>query len=192
MSILILGLVLFLGAHSVGMFAPAWRNRTVARLGDIPWQGLYSVVSLAGFLLIVWGYGLARQDPVGIYSPPVWLRHLTLLLMVPVFPLLLAAYLPGRIQSAAKHPMLAAVKLWAFAHLLANGNLADVILFGSFLAWAVADRISLKRRTPPPVRGAPPGKANDIIAVVGGLALYGAFVMVLHARLFGVSPLGAH
>lgn len=190
MGLLILGLVIFLGAHSVGMAAPAWRERTVARLGEVPWKGLYSVVSLVGFVLIVWGYGLARQEPVALWAPPTWLRHVTLLVMLPAFPLLLAAYLPGRIKTATKHPMLAAVKLWAFAHLLANGNLADVILFGSFLAWAVADRISLKGRTPPPVHGAPPGNANDAIAVIGGLILYGAFIGMLHAWLFGVSPLG--
>jgi len=189
MTLLILGLVIFIGVHSVGILAPAWRDRTAARLGTVPWQGLYSLASLAGFLLIVWGYGLARQDPVALYAPPVWTRHLALLLMVPVFPLLLAAYLPGRIQATVKHPMLAAVKLWALAHLLANGNLADVILFGAFLAWAVADRISLKRRTPPPVPGAPAGKANDWIALVAGLGLYGAFLGGLHTWLIGVSPL---
>jgi len=192
MGLLILGLVIFLGAHSVGMAAPAWRERMIERLGEIPWKGVYSVVSLVGLVLIVWGYGMARVEPVGIWAPPTWLRHVALLLMLPVFPLLLAAYLPGRIQTAAKHPMLAAVKLWAFAHLLANGNLADLMLFGSFLAWAVADRISLKTRTPPSVPGAPPGRANDLIALVGGLALYGAFIGGLHAWLIGVSPLGAH
>ena len=190
MSVLILGLVVFLGVHSTGIFAPAWRDRMAARLGEIPWKGLYSAVSLVGFMLIVWGYGLARLEPVGLWSPPTWLRHVALLIMLPAFPLLLAAYLPGRIQTAARHPMLAAVKLWAFAHLLANGNVADVLLFGSFLAWAVADRISLKRRSAPPAPGAPPGAANDLIALVGGLVLYGAFIGALHSWLFGVSPLG--
>lgn len=190
MGLLILGLVLFLGVHSVAMGAPAWRERTIARLGEIPWKGVYALLSLVGLVLIVWGYGLARLEPVGLWSPPTWLRHVALLIMLPAFPLLLAAYLPGRIQTAARHPMLASVKLWAFAHLLANGNLADVLLFGSFLAWAVADRISLKRRTSPPVPGAPPGPANDLIALVGGLLLYGAFIGGLHTWLFGVSPLG--
>lgn len=191
MTLLILGLVIFIGVHSVGILAPAWRDRTAARLGTVPWQGLYSLASLAGFLLIVWGYGLARQDPVALYAPPVWTRHLALLLMVPVFPLLLAAYLPGRIQATVKHPMLAAVKLWALAHLLANGNLADLVLFGTFLAWAVADRISLKGRNPVPVPGAPPGKANDWIALGAGLALYAAFLGGVHTWLIGVSPLAA-
>jgi uncharacterized membrane protein len=113
-----------------------------------------------------------------------------LLLLVFVFPLLLATYLPGRIQATTRHPMLAATKLWAVAHLLANGTLADVVLFGSFLAWAVADRISMKHRVQRPVPGAPPSGLNDVIAVVGGLALYGAFVLWLHAWLIGVSPLG--
>jgi uncharacterized membrane protein len=190
MVMLIAGLILFLGAHSVSIVAPEWRNRMVARMGEQKWQAVYGLVAIAGFVLIVWGYGLARQEPVVLYVPPIWLRHLLLLLMVPVFPLLLAAYLPGRIQSATKHPMLAAVKLWAFAHLLANGTLADLVLFGSFLAWAVVDRISMKWRMPLPVQGAPPSKANDIIAVAAGLALYAAFLFGLHRWLIGVSPLG--
>lgn len=190
MITLIAGLVLFLGVHAVSIVAPDWRNRTAARIGELKWQGAYALVAIAGFALIIWGYGLARQDSIVVYIPPTWLRHLVLLLMVPVFPLLLAAYLPGRIQSATKHPMLAAVKLWAFAHLLANGTLADLVLFGSFLAWAVADRISMKRRQSRPVPGAPPSKANDLIAVAAGLALYAAFVMGLHRWLIGVSPLG--
>jgi len=186
---LIAGLVLFLGVHSISIAAAEWRDRTAARMGEQTWQGIYGLVAIAGFALIVWGYGLARQEPIVIYVPPVWLRHLVLLLMVPVFPLFLAAYLPGRIQTATKHPMLAAVKLWAFAHLLANGSLADIVLFGSFLAWAIADRISMKRREPRPVPGAPPSKMNDLIAIVAGLALYGVFVVWLHRWLIGVPPI---
>jgi uncharacterized membrane protein len=190
MSVLILGLVVFLGIHSVGIFAPAWRDRMAAQMGEIPWKAIYAVVSLVGLLLIIWGYGATRDAPVPLWAPPVWLRHVNLLLMVPVFALLLAAYLPGRIRTTVKHPMLAAVKLWAFGHLLANGNLADVVLFGSFLVWAVADRISFKRRVPPAVPLAPEGKLNDLIAIVGGLLIYGAFMGGLHLWLFGVSPLG--
>jgi uncharacterized membrane protein len=190
MTLLILGLVLFIGVHSVGILAPTWRDRVVAQFGEIPWKGLYALASLVGFVLIVWGYGLARQDPVVLYAPPVWTRHLALLFMVPVFPLLLAAYLPGRIQAKVGHPMLAAVKLWALAHLLANGNLGDVVLFGIFLAWAVADRISLKRRAAPWVPGVPSGQANDWIALGMGLVLYVAFLGGIHAWLMGVSPLG--
>lgn len=187
---LIAGMVLFLGVHSVSIVNAAWRDRIAARIGEAPWQGIFSLAALAGFALIAWGYGLARQQPVILYVPPVWTRHLSLLLLLPVFPLLLAAYLPGRIQSAARHPMLAAVKLWAFAHLLANGTLADVLMFGAFLAWAVADRLSLKRRGQRPIPSLPPSRMNDAIAVVAGLALYLVFVLWLHRRLIGVSPLG--
>ena len=190
MSVLILGLVLFFATHSVSIINVSWRDRMVAKMGLSAWQGLYSVVALSGLVLIVWGYGLARMDPVVIYQPPIWLRHVALLLLVFVFPLLVATYFPGRIQRAAKHPMLAATKIWAFAHLLANGMLADVLLFGAFLAWAVVDRISVKRRQPSPVPGAPPSKLNDVIAIVVGLALYAGFVLWLHAWLFGVAPLG--
>src|SRR5258708_32523412 len=172
MLLLIVGLVLFLGGLSVANGYPPQGARAIERLGEGAWKGLYALVSLAGFVLICYGFGLARQAPVILYSPPAWLRYVALILMLPVFPLTLAAYLPGRIKTAAKHPMLAAVKFWAFAHLLANGMLADVFLFGGFLAWAVGDRISLKRRsTPQALRGAPPGASNDAIAVVLGLAI---------------------
>lgn len=188
MTLLILGLALFLGVHSVSIVAPGWRDAMQARLGEGPWKGLYSLISIAGFALVVIGYGLARQSPVVVYTPPTWLRHVALLLLVPAFPLLLAAYLPGRIKTAAKHPMLLSVKLWAAAHLLANGNAADVLLFGGFLAWAVADRISLKHRAQRPLPGARASPLNDVIAVVGGLALYALFVFGGHAWLIGVAP----
>jgi uncharacterized membrane protein len=188
---LILGLILFLGTHSVSIVRPDWRSRVVARVGEVPWRLGYSVVSVLGLVLIVLGYGAARvSDPVLLYQPPVWMRHVSLLVMLPVFTLVLAAYLPGRIQRALKHPMLLGVKLWAIAHLLANGTLADVVLFGGFLAWAVADLVSLKRRETPTVPRAPEGKWNDLIAVVGGLAVYVAFILFLHRWLMGVSPIG--
>jgi uncharacterized membrane protein len=190
MGLLIAGLVIFLGIHSVAIVAPAWREAQITQRGDKTWKGLYSIISVVGFALLIYGYGLARQAPVLLYTPPTALRHIALLLMVPVFPLLLAAYLPGRIKTAAKHPMLLATKIWATAHLLANGSLADVLLFGSFLVWAVADRIAAKRRpVPRVVPGAPPSAFNDAIALVGGLALYGAFLMGVHLWLIGVSPL---
>lgn len=192
MGLLILGLVILLGVHSAGLAMPDWRERMIARLGEAPWNWVYSAVSLVGLILVIHGYGLARVHPVGLWAPPPWSRHLALLLMLPAFPLLLASVLPGRIQNAAKRPVMTAVTLWALAHLLANGNLADLILFGSFLVWALADRITLGGRTPPRVRGAPPAKTNDLIALIGGLLLYGALVGGLHAWLFGVSPLGIH
>jgi uncharacterized membrane protein len=190
MAWLILGLVLFLGMHSVSIFAPGWRDAQVAQRGEMPWKGLYTVVSIAGFALLIVGYGAARQSPVQLYEPPVWTRHLALVLMLPVFPLFLATYLPGRIKATVKHPTLVAVKLWAVAHLLANGTLHDVLLFGGFLAWAVADRISMKHRPQRPLPGAPPRPANDLLAVVLGLVLYGVFVTWAHRWMMGVSPLG--
>ncbi|WP_280154449.1 NnrU family protein [Piscinibacter sp. XHJ-5] len=189
MTLLVLGLVLFLGVHSVSIAAPAWRDAQVALRGEKAWKGLYSLVSIAGFVLLVIGYGAARQSPIVLYTPPTWTRHLALLLMLPVFPLLIAAYMPGRIKAAVKHPFLVAVKLWATAHLLANGTLADVLLFGGFLAWAVADRISMKRRAQRPLPGAPERPMNDLIAVVVGLVIYGVFVTWLHRWLIGVQPL---
>jgi uncharacterized membrane protein len=190
MGILIVGLVIFLGVHSISIVAPGFRARALARLGEGGWKGLYALLSAAGLALLLYGFHLARQAPVVLYVPPAWMHHVTFLLMLPVFPLILAAYLPGRIKTAMKHPMLAAVKFWALAHLLSNGTLADVLLFGSFLAWAVCDRISLKRRAPQALRTAPAGRFNDLLAVVFGLALYGLFIGWAHARLFGVSPLG--
>jgi uncharacterized membrane protein len=190
MSVLIAGLVIFLGVHSIAIFAPEMRERARTRLGEGPWKGMYALVSVVGFALIVYGFGLARQSPVLLYIPPHWLRHVTFLFMLPVFPLILAAYLPGRIKAATKHPMLAAVKFWAFGHLLANGLLADALLFGGFLAWAVMDRISLKRRPTQAIHTAPPGRFNDLIAIVLGLALYAFFIGWAHLHLFGVSPLG--
>ncbi|WP_462321164.1 NnrU family protein [Halochromatium sp.] len=189
---LIVGLILFLGVHSVSIIDADWRNRMAARLGQVPWKLIYGLIALLGLYLIVIGYGQARLsvDPIVIYQPPIWMRHITLLLMLPVFVLLLAAYLPGRIQQATKHPMLLATKIWALAHLLANGTLADLLLFGSFLAWAVADRISLKRRAAVPAPSAPAGRLNDWIALIGGLGLYLLFLFWAHKALFGVSPIG--
>ena len=190
MFILVAGIILFFGTHSISIVNSAWRDRVVARIGVGPWRGIYALLALAGLLLMVWGYGLARQDPIVLYLPPSWLRQIAMILMVFVFPLLFAAYLPGRIQAVTKHPMLVATKLWAFAHLLANGTLADVALFGSFLAWAALDRISMNHREQRPVPGAPPSKWNDAIAVLAGLALHVAFVRWLHAWLVGVSLVG--
>lgn len=184
---LIIGLVLFFGSHSVSIVAPAWRDRMHARLGENAWKALYSVVSIAGFLVLIWGYGLARSDPTVLYVPPHWLYYVSALLMLPVFPLLIAAFLPSRLATFARHPLLAATKFWALAHVLVNGSLADVLLFGSFLAWAAADRISLKRRPQRAIPTLPASKANDAIAILGGLALYVLFATWLHVKLTGVA-----
>jgi uncharacterized membrane protein len=183
---LIAGLVLFLGVHSISIVNYRWRDATVARLGAGPWRALYSLVSVAGLALIVYGYGLARQMPVILYVPPVWMRDTMVMLMVFVFPIFFAAHLPGLIKTILKHPMLVAVKLWAVLHLLVNGSLADVLLFGSVLAWAVADRISLKRRPVRPIHTAPPGKWNDAIALVLGFVVYVVLVAGGHAWLTGM------
>ena len=192
MIVLLLGLVVFLGVHSVSIAAPGWRSAQIARRGERAWKGVYSIAAGIGLALLIVGYGMARREPVVLYTPPTALRHLALLVMLPVFPLLFAAYMPGRISRVVKHPMLLATKLWATAHLLANGTLADVLLFGGFLAWAVADRISVKRRAAaeaPVVPGAPPGPMNDLIAIVGGLAVYAVTLLWAHRWAFGVSPL---
>ena len=188
--ILLLGLFLFISAHSLGFLARKTRAKVSGVVGEARWRGLVALASLIGLILICLGYWLARGEPVPFYTPAPWTRHLSLLIMVPVFPLLFATYLPGRIQDAVGHPTLVAVALWAFAHLLVNGNLADLLLFWSFLIWSVADLISLKYRPAPPVQGAPPGRFNDLIAIVAGLALYGVFLFWAHAWLIGVSPLG--
>lgn len=189
MTWLVVGLIVFLGIHSVSIVAPNRRDAMVSKIGEGPWKGLYSAISIASFVLLIWGYGLARADVPVLYTPPSWTRWLTAILMLPVFPLLLAPYFPGRIKTSLKHPMLVAVKLWASAHLLSNGNLADVLLFGGFLAWAVADRISFKYRVQRSIPGAPPARFNDAIAIVLGLVLYFAFLHGLHLRWIGVSPL---
>jgi uncharacterized membrane protein len=188
MNMLILGMAIFLGMHSVSIVAPQWRNAVAARIGEWPWKGIYALFSIAGFLLLVQGYSVARLTPLILYVPPDWMRHVAAVLLLPVFVLLLAAYLPGRIKMRVKHPMLLAVKLWATAHLLTNGMAADVILFGGFLAWAVVDRISMNRRPARATPGAPSSPLNDVIAVIGGLALYALFAFRWHAALIGVAP----
>jgi uncharacterized membrane protein len=189
MVMLIAGLILFFAPHSISIVAPHWRNRMALHLGEPLWKGMYSLIATAALALIVLGFMAARRAPVVLYVSPAWLRYLTLVLMLPVFPLLLAAYLPGRILATVKHPMLTAVKLWATAHLLVNGMLADVLLFGSFLLWAGIDRASLKRRIQAPIRRAPPRPYNDLLALGIGLALYALFVWRLHALIIGVPVL---
>ena len=189
---LIIGIVLFLGIHSLRVAAPHYRRDFIARHGKGAWMGLYSVLSLIGFVLLVWGYGEARQVAPVLYAPPLWMSHIVLLLMIPTMIFLVASLVPaGRIKAAVKHPMLLAVKIWAFAHLMANGDLASLILFLSFLGWAVLVRISEKRRlkageTRLPVAG--PAR-NDVIEVAAGLVLYQLFVWKMHLWLIGVAPI---
>lgn len=190
MLVLILGLILFLGVHSVRIVAEPLRSRRIAARGQGAWRGIYSLVSILGFVLIIWGYGMARQTAPVLYEPPVALKHVSLLLMLFSMIAIAAYALPaGRLKALLKHPMLVAVKLWALAHLLANGDLASLVLFLAFLAWAVADRTSVKRRgAPVPVAGP---ALWDAAAVVLGAALFALFVWGgLHEWLIGVSPLG--
>jgi uncharacterized membrane protein len=192
MSILIIGLIIFLGLHSVRIVADGWRTNMMAERGEGAWKGLYSVASLIGFALVVWGYGLARQQPVVLWVPPVATRHIAALLMLFAIIMLVAAYVPGNaIKSKLHHPMTLSVKTWALAHLLANGNVADVLLFGSFLIWAVFCFIAARKRDRVAGTVYPAGKTvPTVITVVVGLVVYGAFAMVLHKLLIGVAVFG--
>lgn len=190
MTLLLLGLVLFLGIHSLSIVAPAQRDAMARSLGEWPFKGIYSVIAIIGLVLIVKGYGTARMDPVVLYTTPAWTSHITMLLMLVAFPMFIATYFPGKISSTLKHPMLVAVKAWALGHLLANGTLADVLLFGGFLAWAVVDRISLKRRTPRPIPRLPASRFNDAIVIVLGLTIYVVFTIWLHPAWIGVAVVG--
>jgi uncharacterized membrane protein len=192
MTYLLLGLLLFLGTHSIRIFADDWRTRQFARLGEKRWKGLYSIAALGGFALLVWGYGQTRLAPVELWNPPLWTRHLALLLMLPAFVLLAAAYVPGnRIKAALGHPMVAGTKLWALAHLLANGRLGDVVLFGAFLAWAVLSFVAARKRdrsagTRYPALGA----GRDVKVLIVALLGWAAFTFWGHQWLIGVAPLG--
>lgn len=190
MPLLILGLVLFLGMHSVHMLAPGFRDRVVARIGLRPWKGLYSLVSIAGFVLIVIGFGMARMDSHLLYAPPPWLKHLNALFTLIAFVLFAAAYVPrNHLKAKIGHPMLAGVKLWALGHLLAIGFERDVVLFGAFLVWAVADFAVSRRRDRAAGIVYPAGTAvGDVLAVVIGVAAWAIFAFLLHSRLIGVSP----
>jgi uncharacterized membrane protein len=189
MGILILGLVVFIGAHSFTTFREA-RATLVARIGEGPYKGLHGLVSLAGFVLIVIGFGQYREHGyIQVWNPPTGLRHLTLLLMWFSFVSLVATYSPGAIKTRLRHPMLVGVKIWAFAHLLANGDLGSMILFGSLLAWAVFDRIALKRRPGAEVAGSLSFGRGDIVALVVGTILYVAMIQ-LHPVLIGVPVMG--
>jgi uncharacterized membrane protein len=190
MTALILGLVLFLGIHSARVVAEGPRRAFIAQRGANAWKGLYTVLSLAGFVLLVWGYGQARQQPAVLWNPPVAMRHAASLLTLVSFVLLAAAYVPGnQIKAKLHHPMTLAVKVWAFAHLIANNTLADLLLFGGFLAWSVAVFAAARRRDRADgVTYAPGSMARTLLAVVVGAAAWVAFALWLHAPLIGVAP----
>ena len=192
MTALIIGLLLFLGVHSARVFAEDARQRLIARSGPLVWKGLYTVLSLAGFVLIVQGYAQARLEPVALWMPPTGLRHAASLLTLAAFVLLAAAYVPrNAIKARLGHPMTLSVKAWALAHLLANGNVADVLLFGGFLVWSVLVFRAARQRD----RAQPPAAVASSMAATGasvvlGLAAWAAFAFWAHAAWIGVRPFG--
>lgn len=192
MTYLIFGLVLFLGVHSVRIVADGWRTQMRARVGESAYKGIYSLLSLLGFGLIIWGFGVARENPVMLWTPPVGMRHAASLLTLIAFVLLAAAYVPGNAFKARfHHPMVLSVKTWALAHLLANGSVAHVVLFGSFLVWAVLNFIAARRRDRAEGTQYPAGTAMaTVITVVVGVVAWLAFAMWLHGMLIGIRPFG--
>jgi uncharacterized membrane protein len=184
--VLVLGLILFLGAHVFVTLRPQ-RAAAVKSIGEWPYKALFAVVSVGGLYLIGKGFGMYYDaGPIDIWHPPGWTRHITEALMLPACIFVAAAYLPGQIKQAVKHPMLVGVKTWAVAHLLTNGDLGGIILFGAVLAWAVYDRITLKHRSDPGGLPIPPGGLrNDIAAVIVGLILYGALFFPFHTFVVG-------
>lgn len=192
MTLLVLGLLLFLGTHSVRIVADGWRTRTLARLGEGRWKGLYSLLSLAGFALIVWGFALARWQPVVLWAPPAALRHANALFTLLAFVLLAATYVPrNAIRARLHHPMVLGVALWALGHLLATATLADAVLFGAFLLWALLSwRAARRRDRVLGTRYPAGGMAGTLAALVLGLLAWAAFAFWLHAAWIGVAPLG--
>ena len=193
MTLLLIGLVLFIGFHSFRIVAPQQRLAVIELFGVTGWRIVHSIVSIVALVVLVSGFVIARQDPTMLWYPPVWTRHLAATLMIFAMVLAVASAFPaGRIKEKAKFPLTAAVKIWAFSHLLANGTLSSVVLFVAFLAWAVVLRIALKRAVARGELSYPvfvSGK-YDVLAIVGGLGLWAALVFGLHTWLIGVSPLG--
>ncbi len=190
MIVLVLGLLLFLGPHSVRLFADDWRSARIASMGLGKWKGLYSLVSIVGFVLVIVGYGMARASGgMPLWTPPTWARHLASPLTLVAFVLIVAAYVPrSRLRALVGHPMLVGVALWALAHLLANGGAADLVLFGAFFVWAVADFFAARRRDRAEGR-APRGTwGSDLTSVVVGTVAWYVFAMYLHAPWIGVRP----
>ena len=209
MTQLILGLILFLGAHSVRIWADGWRNQTIEAYGEKTFKGVYALVSILGFYLLVVGYGEARLQTVALWNPPIFTKHISMLLMLLSSILLMATYIPrNHFKMRLGHPMVLSVKVWALSHLLANGNLADLVLFGSFLIWAVLNFRSARARdralllnlndaedpAAEPLTESEstnqPKLLSTIITLVGGMAIWALITFVLHAKIVGVSPMG--
>jgi len=192
MGSLIAGLFVFLGLHSLRMVAGDWRARQMARLGEGPWKAIYSLLSIAGFMLLIWGFGEARQHPHVLYVPPMGLRHANALFTLVAFVLVAAAYVPrNHLKAKLGHPMYAGIKIWALGHLLATGMLHDVVLFGAFLIWAIAGFSVSRRRDRKAAVAYPAGTiVGDLLALAIGTALWAAFAFWLHAKWIGVAPFG--
>ena len=192
MLVLILGLALFLGVHSTRIFADGWRTGMIARMGPLPWKGLYSVVSIATFVVIVWGFRMARRDTLVLYSTPPWMVHVTALLMVLAMILFVAAYIPRNwFKAKFHHPMVLSVKTWALAHLLSNGEAANVVLFVAFLLWAALSFRAARQRDRANNTVYPQGNAiGTTITIAAGLVAWSVFALLLHGPLIGVRPLG--
>ena len=209
MTQLILGLILFLGAHSVRIWADGWRDQTIEAYGEKAFKGVYALVSILGFYLLVVGYGEARLQTVALWNPPIFTKHISMLLMLLSSILLVATYIPrNHFKMRLGHPMVLSVKVWALSHLLANGNLADLVLFGSFLIWAVLNFRSARARdralllnlnvteeaAAEPLTESEsahqPKLLSTIITLVGGIAIWALITFVLHAKIVGVSPMG--
>jgi uncharacterized membrane protein len=192
MSTLVVGLLIFLGVHSTRVFADGWRSAQVARLGEKSWKGLYTLASLVGLVMLVWGYGVARQTPVPLWTPVVGLRHLASLLTLLAFVLIAAVYVPrNSLKARIGHPMVVGVKVWALSHLLANHTLADLLLFGGFLVWAVLCFRAARRRDRAAGTTYPAGTLQgNLLTVVTGVAGWLVFAMWLHGPLIGVRPFG--
>jgi uncharacterized membrane protein len=192
MPVLILGLVLFLGVHSLRIVADGWRARQIARLGLKRWKALYAVLAIAGFVLICWGFGLARQQPLLLYVPPLWLRHFDALFTLVAFVLLAAARVPRNgIKAWLHHPQVLAVMVWALGHLLATGMLHDVVLFGAFLLWSMVLFAASRQRDRRAGTVYPAGTLRGtVLAVVVGVVAWAVFARWLHLWLIGMSPMG--
>jgi len=190
MTYLVLGLMLFLGVHSVRIVADGWRTRTIARAGPLPWKGVYALASIAGFALLAWSYGEARYASAVLYNPPVFTRHIAGLLMLVSLVLVAAAYVPrNHIKAALGHPMYAGIKVWAVAHLISNGRLVDVILFGAFLVWAIVGFVVSRKRDRAAGTVYPAGdELRTVLTVIIGVGVWAALVSGLHLWLIGVAP----
>lgn len=184
------GLVLFLGIHSVRIVADGWRTSAISRLGYYPWKGVYAMASLAGFVLLVWGYGQARYESVVLYTPPLFTHYVAALLMLISLVLVAAAYVPrNHIKAVLGHPMYAGIKVWAFAHLISNGRLVDVVLFGTFLLWAIAGfMVSRRRDRAAGTVYAAGDELRTVLTVIIGVGVWAALVSGLHLWLTGVAP----